>query len=189
MERHESSFFRPRRARDHRRDAGDECEGGHRQDAPSGDPSELGRSARAGGRLGNAHNYAAYYRATGEPFEIEIITFGPGYSMVRADMSMMKGELENLRKDLGASLAIAACHNTRRALADNEARSRRTSPSWPVSMTRRAASSASPSRKNEVGRTFAPSRPRIIAWVERRPAIVLLFHYGNKTRTFSTQNH
>lgn len=70
--------------------------------------------------LGNAHNYAAYYKAKGEPFEIEIVTFGLGYSMVRADMSMMKGELEGLQKELGSSLRVVACQNTRRALADSE---------------------------------------------------------------------
>lgn len=70
--------------------------------------------------LGNAHNYAAYYKAKSEPFKIEIVVFGPGYSMVRADMSMMKGELDNLQKELGASLTVAACLNTRRALAESE---------------------------------------------------------------------
>ena len=34
--------------------------------------------------LGNAANYAAYYKARGEPFAIEIVAFGPGYQMVRA---------------------------------------------------------------------------------------------------------
>ena len=70
--------------------------------------------------LGNAHNYAAYYKANGEPVEIEIVAFGPGYSLVRGDMSMMKGELENLQHDLGASLTVMACQNTRRGIAESE---------------------------------------------------------------------
>ena len=70
--------------------------------------------------LGNAHNYAAYYKAKGEPFEIELVAFGPGYSIVRADMSMMKGELAHLQAELGSSLRVAACQNTRRGLADSE---------------------------------------------------------------------
>ena len=74
------------------------------------------------GALGNAHNYATYYKAKGEPFAIEIVVFGPGFSMVRADMSMMKGDLETLQNDLGASLAFAACHNTRSALAASESK-------------------------------------------------------------------
>ena len=69
--------------------------------------------------LGNVHNYAAYYKAKGEPVSIEIVAFGPGFSLVRGDMSMMKGEVETLQKDLGASLVIRACQNTRRAIAES----------------------------------------------------------------------
>ena len=69
--------------------------------------------------LGNAHNYAAFYKAKSEPCAIEIVAFGPGFSMVRADMSMMKGDVETLQKDLGSSLVIRACHNTRQAIAES----------------------------------------------------------------------
>ena len=67
--------------------------------------------------LGNAHNYAAYYKAKGEPVQIEIVAFGPGFSMVRGDISMMKGDVETLQKDLGSVLVIRACQNTRSAIA------------------------------------------------------------------------
>ena len=70
--------------------------------------------------LGNSANYAAYYKAKGEPFAIEIVAFGPGYQMVRADMSMMKGEIANLQEKLGTSLVISACQNTRRGIAESE---------------------------------------------------------------------
>ena len=69
--------------------------------------------------LGNAHNYAAYYKAKGEPYAIEIVAFGPGYALVRGDMSMMKGELETLQKDLGSTLVVSACQNTRKAIAES----------------------------------------------------------------------
>ncbi len=69
--------------------------------------------------LGNVHNYAAFYKAKGEPCTVEIVAFGPGFSMVRGDMSMMKGEVETLQKDLGSSLVIRACQNTRRAIAES----------------------------------------------------------------------
>ena len=69
--------------------------------------------------LGNTRNYAAYYKAKGEPCSIEIVAFGPGFSMVRADMSMMKGDVEGLQKDIGPSLVIRACQNTRRAIAES----------------------------------------------------------------------
>ncbi len=69
--------------------------------------------------LGNAHNYAAYYKDKGEPYSIEIVAFGPGFGMVRGDISMMKGDVENLQQDLGGSLTILACDNTRAAIADS----------------------------------------------------------------------
>lgn len=70
--------------------------------------------------LGNAGNYAAYYKGKGQPFRIEIVAFGPGYQMLRADMSMVKGEVETLQKELGAALTISACQNTRKAIAESE---------------------------------------------------------------------
>lgn len=67
--------------------------------------------------LGNARNYAEHYKAKGEPFQIEIVVFGPGYGMVRDDMSMVKGNIETLKRDLGSALTVAACHNTRAGIA------------------------------------------------------------------------
>lgn len=67
--------------------------------------------------LGNAHNYAAYYKAKGEPFQIELVAFGPGYGMMRDDISMVKGNIENLKQELGDSIVFAACQNTRAAIA------------------------------------------------------------------------
>lgn len=69
--------------------------------------------------LGNARNYSAYYKARGEPVEIEIVAYGPGLNMLRGDISMMKGDLENVQQDLGTSLTVLACHNTREAVADS----------------------------------------------------------------------
>lgn len=67
--------------------------------------------------LGNAHNYAAHYKTKGEPYQIEIVAFGPGYNMMREDISMVKGNIENLKQELGDSITFAACQNTRTAIA------------------------------------------------------------------------
>lgn len=67
--------------------------------------------------LGNAHNYAAYYKAKGEPFQIEIVAFGPGYNMLRDDISMVKGNIEQLKQELGATITFAACQNSRAGIA------------------------------------------------------------------------
>ncbi len=72
--------------------------------------------------LGNVRNYVAFYKAKDEPCQIEIVAFGPGFSMLRGDISMMKGEIETLQKDLGASLTVSACRNTRTAIAESENR-------------------------------------------------------------------
>ena len=70
--------------------------------------------------LGNARNYAAHYRGRGEAFEIRIVAFGPGYAMVHADASGVKDPLDALRAELGGSLTILACRNTRLAIAKSE---------------------------------------------------------------------
>jgi intracellular sulfur oxidation DsrE/DsrF family protein len=70
--------------------------------------------------LGNAGNYAAYYKAKGEPFKIEIVAFGPGYQMVRADVSPVKDEIAKLQAKLGDALVISGCQNSRRGIAARE---------------------------------------------------------------------
>ena len=67
--------------------------------------------------LGNAHNYAAYYKAKGEPYQIEVVAFGPGYNMMRSDISMVAGNIEALKKELGDGITFSACQNTRKAIA------------------------------------------------------------------------
>ena len=59
--------------------------------------------------LGNAHNYAAYYKAKGEPYQIEVVAFGPGYNMMRSDISMVAGNIEALKKELGDGITFSAC--------------------------------------------------------------------------------
>ena len=67
--------------------------------------------------LGNAHNYANFYKAKGEPYQIEVVAFGPGYNMLRDDISMVKGNIEALKTQLGANITFSACQNTRAGIA------------------------------------------------------------------------
>ena len=67
--------------------------------------------------LGNARNYAEHYKAMGAPYRIEIVAFGPGYNMLRDDISMVKGNIEALKAALGDSIAFSACQNSRAAIA------------------------------------------------------------------------
>ena len=70
--------------------------------------------------LGNAGNYAAYYKAKGEPFAIEVVAFGGGYAMLRADVSMVKDSVEHLQRTLGDAITFSACQNSRRGIAESE---------------------------------------------------------------------
>ncbi len=103
--------------------------------------------------LGNAHNYAAYYKAKGEPCRIEVVAFGPGYNMVRDDISMVKGNIENLKQELGAAITFSACQNTRAGIAASMGRRRSRCRRSRRRRARRAASCASPSCRSRAGPT------------------------------------
>ena len=70
--------------------------------------------------LGNAGNYAKFYGGENQPFAIEIVAFGPGFSMMRADVSQVKDGIEHLRTSLGEAVTFSACQNSRRMMAENE---------------------------------------------------------------------
>jgi uncharacterized protein len=70
--------------------------------------------------LNNASNVEQNYRDLGEKVEIEIVAFGPGLHMLRADTSPVK---ERLKAIAGKSAAISfkACDNTRENMGKAEA--------------------------------------------------------------------
>ncbi len=70
--------------------------------------------------LGNAGNYAAHYQASGEPFAIEVVAFGPGYGMLAVDTSMVKDKIASLQRSLGPAVTFAACQNSRRGVAESQ---------------------------------------------------------------------
>ena len=63
--------------------------------------------------LNNAANVDQYYSDLGEPVEIEVITFGPGLHMLRADTSPVKDRIKLLAESR-PSVSFKACGNTRR---------------------------------------------------------------------------
>jgi uncharacterized protein len=71
--------------------------------------------------LNNASNVEQNYRDLGEKVEIEIVAFGPGLHMLRADTSPVK---ERLTAIAGKSAAISfkACDNTRENMGKAEAK-------------------------------------------------------------------
>ena len=61
--------------------------------------------------LNNATNVAEYYGKTGEPVKIEVVAFGPGLHMLRADTSPVKARIETMALST-PEVSFKACGNT-----------------------------------------------------------------------------
>ena len=61
--------------------------------------------------LNNAKNVIDYYKAKGETVAIEIVTYGPGLHMLRADTSPVKDRIAPMALE-NSNLAFIACGNT-----------------------------------------------------------------------------
>ena len=63
--------------------------------------------------LGNATNIIEYYRDKNEDVEIDIVAYGPGLHMLRADTSPVKDRIKRM-KDMvfPGKIQFSACHNT-----------------------------------------------------------------------------
>jgi intracellular sulfur oxidation DsrE/DsrF family protein len=65
--------------------------------------------------LNNAQNAIDYYRDKGEKVDIEIVAFGPGLNMLRADTSPVKARIAtmaNTDDTFPSKIVFSACHNT-----------------------------------------------------------------------------
>ncbi len=71
--------------------------------------------------LNNATNVAQHYRTKGEDADIEIVAYGPGLNMLRADTSPVADRIRNM-KDLAfpGRIAFAACGVTKAAMEKKE---------------------------------------------------------------------
>src|SRR5205823_14189800 len=61
--------------------------------------------------LNNAKNVLDYYKEKGETVAVEIVTFGPGLHMLRADTSPVKDRIAPMSLE-NPNLAFIACGNT-----------------------------------------------------------------------------
>lgn len=69
--------------------------------------------------LNNARNVLEYYHSKGETVAIEIVTYGPGLHMLRADTSPVKQRIAEM--SLAApELSFSACANTRTGMSKQE---------------------------------------------------------------------
>lgn len=69
--------------------------------------------------LNNAANVVKYYEGKGQRVQVEIITYGPGLNMLRADKSPVKDRLDSYVLEF-PDVTFAACNNTMKAMTRKE---------------------------------------------------------------------
>ena len=66
--------------------------------------------------LNNVVNVNKYYASKGEKVEIEVVAYGPGLHMYRADTSPVKARVEKMSLEFD-NLKFSACGNTHRKMS------------------------------------------------------------------------
>jgi uncharacterized protein len=71
--------------------------------------------------LNNATNVIDYYRAKGENVDVDLVTYGPGLHMLRADTSPVQDRIKSL-KDYAfpGKIQFSACGNTKEGMEKKE---------------------------------------------------------------------
>jgi len=71
--------------------------------------------------LNNATNVFDYYRAKGEDVDVDVVTYGPGLHMLRADTSPVQDRIKGL-KDYAfpSKIQFSACGNTKEGMEKKE---------------------------------------------------------------------
>jgi hypothetical protein len=68
--------------------------------------------------LNNATNVIEHYRGKGEDVDVEIVAYGPGMHMLRADTSPVQDRIKRL-KEMG-KVQFSACNNTKQNMEKTE---------------------------------------------------------------------
>lgn len=69
--------------------------------------------------LNNATNVSQEYNSRGEEVEIEIVAYGPGLTMMRADTSPVKERMKSFREGM-PNVVFTACGNTMKVVEKKE---------------------------------------------------------------------
>jgi intracellular sulfur oxidation DsrE/DsrF family protein len=71
--------------------------------------------------LNNATNVVQYYRSKNEEVDVDIVAYGPGLHMLRADTSPVKDRIKHI-KDLAfpGKIQFSACNNTKQGMEKKE---------------------------------------------------------------------
>jgi len=71
--------------------------------------------------LNNATNVIEYYRAKNEDVDVDIVTYGPGLHMLRADTSPVKDRLKRVKElAFPSNVQFSACNNTKQGMEKSE---------------------------------------------------------------------
>ena len=71
--------------------------------------------------LGNANNVIEYYRARNEEVDIDIVAYGPGLHMLRADTSPVQDRVKRLKDMIfPGKIQFSACNNTKQGMEKAE---------------------------------------------------------------------
>jgi uncharacterized protein len=71
--------------------------------------------------LNNATNVIEYYRARNEDVEIDVVAYGPGLHMLRADTSPVQDRIKHLKEMASpGKIQFSACNNTKRGMEKAE---------------------------------------------------------------------
>jgi uncharacterized protein len=71
--------------------------------------------------LGNANNAIEYYKARNEQVDIDIVAYGPGLHMLRADTSPVQDRIKRLKAMASpGTIQFSACDNTKKGMEKAE---------------------------------------------------------------------
>ena len=71
--------------------------------------------------LNNATNIMEQYKAKGEIVQIEVVTYGPGLHMLRADTSPVKDRIKQIvDASFPSGIKFSACNNTKEGMEKRE---------------------------------------------------------------------
>ncbi len=74
--------------------------------------------------LNNATNIMEQYKSKGETVQIEIVAYGPGLHMLRADTSPVKDRIKQvIDVTFPSSIKFSACNNTKEGMEKREGKS------------------------------------------------------------------
>lgn len=71
--------------------------------------------------LNNATNVIEYYRGKGEDVDVDVVAYGPGLHMLRADTSPVQDRIKRLKEmAFPGKIQFSACNNTKQGMEKAE---------------------------------------------------------------------